>query len=549
MDQNLVYAKTPTGDEAVRQSTRVVQRNLRMVLVQVDGKLTVGELGAKVGDPRLVENALRGLEEGGFIAPTLEAVSVWEQSKVKVKKLKEAGAVPAGPASVSSFSSFASGAPSAGSVFSTFGKPVLPVAEEDVAPAPEPPERTARRRLSPKAVAGGFVALLGLLLAVAFLFPYDQFKPAIEAELRNQFQSTVAVDGIRLRYFPTPSLQLSGVRIGEQGESSIDQIRLHSPLSLLGSGVRELSQVDVIGGRLAADHLVSMRIFGASSGRVTPRVVFRQLKLDRVTVAAGGLDFSEFGGEINFHSDGQIAKTNLQTLDRSLRIGVQTSNQGPLLTFEGLGWRPSEQSALTLDTLQAKGLLQKGRLVLQSFDANTMGGVVKGSLLVDWTSGLALVGDAALERLECRRVTSLFAPGLSLDGELTGSLRLRGSGRDWQSMWASAEAVLDALVVRGMLQGVDLGEAARRGPGSVVRAGSTKFDRLSVKISVTPRQVIGRDLVMNAGMFTASGQFAGLPGRQVESSLLVNLQTSVSSLTLPVRVSGTLPNLQATVSR
>ena len=32
MDPNLVFAKTPIGDEAVRQSTRVVQRNLRMVL-------------------------------------------------------------------------------------------------------------------------------------------------------------------------------------------------------------------------------------------------------------------------------------------------------------------------------------------------------------------------------------------------------------------------------------------------------------------------------------------------------------------------------------
>jgi hypothetical protein len=31
--------------------------------------------------------------------------------------------------------------------------------------------------------------------------------------------------------------------------------------------------------------------------------------------------------------------------------------------------------------------------------------------------------------------------------------------------------------------------------------------------------------------------------------MLVNMHTSVSSLTLPVRVSGTLPSLQATASR
>lgn len=69
MDENLVYSKTSAGEEAVRQRTRVVQRNLRMVLILVDGKTTAGELALKVGNPQLVEQSLRELEEDGFIAP------------------------------------------------------------------------------------------------------------------------------------------------------------------------------------------------------------------------------------------------------------------------------------------------------------------------------------------------------------------------------------------------------------------------------------------------------------------------------------------------
>jgi hypothetical protein len=69
MDLGLVYVKTPTGDEAVRQSTHVVQRNLRMVLVQVDGKLSVAEMAVKIGNVQLVEDALRKLEEGGLHCP------------------------------------------------------------------------------------------------------------------------------------------------------------------------------------------------------------------------------------------------------------------------------------------------------------------------------------------------------------------------------------------------------------------------------------------------------------------------------------------------
>ncbi|HNM21278.1 MAG TPA: hypothetical protein PKJ66_02185, partial [Rhodocyclaceae bacterium] len=142
MDQNLIYAKTPSGDEAVRQSTRVVQRNLRMVLVQVDGKLTVGELATKIGNPKMVEQSLRELEEGGFIAPVLEAASVWEEAKRKIAE--RAAMAPA-----SQFSTFgprdgvstgaqqadprASDSGSIPSVFSTFGRPAVPAenAEEE----------------------------------------------------------------------------------------------------------------------------------------------------------------------------------------------------------------------------------------------------------------------------------------------------------------------------------------------------------------------------------------------------------------------------------
>jgi hypothetical protein len=116
-------------------------------------------------------------------------------------------------------------------------------------------------------------------------------------------------------------------------------------------------------------------------------------------------------------------------------------------------------------------------------------------------------------------------------------------------MWRNSEAYLDATIVRGVLNGVDLGEAARRGYGSMVRSGSTRFDRLNVKVAVEPARVVGRDLSLNAGMFSATGHFVSNRERQVDSSLLVTMQTSVSSLTLPVRVSGVLPNLQASVSR
>jgi hypothetical protein len=90
MDPNLIYAKTASGEEAMRHRTRVVQRNMRMVLILVDGNATVADLSVKTGNVQLVENALRELEQSGFIEPRVEQDSVWEQSKKVAEEIKAA---------------------------------------------------------------------------------------------------------------------------------------------------------------------------------------------------------------------------------------------------------------------------------------------------------------------------------------------------------------------------------------------------------------------------------------------------------------------------
>ena len=268
-----------------------------------------------------------------------------------------------------------------------------------------------------------------------------------------------------------------------------------------------------------------------------------------MAIIAGPLVTGEFSGEVGFVSDGRLAKGALRSADGGLHIAAQVAPEGVALVLDGGAWRPSEDYALTLDTLKARGLLQKDKLVIEGFDASALGGALKGSWLLDWSNGLAMAGDAALNRLEARKAAVHFAPSVAIDGELSGILRLRGFGAKWQVLWANLEATIDGRIMRGALNGIDLGEAARRGPGAPVRAGTTRFDRLTFKMSIDQRQVIGRDLTLIDGPFGASGQFAVTRGRQVEGNLAATVSGSAGSRTVPIRISGTLPNLQAVAVR
>ena len=554
MDLKLVYTKTPIGDESVRQSTRVVQRNLRMVLVQVDGKLSVRELAEKIGNLRLVEGALRELEDGGFIAPTTDIVSAREEIEPQPEKREQVSAL-------SQFSTFGAkpvtqvDAASVAGNYSSFGKPILPSSRrgqseplrQERLPEPEmevPPERTLRQVSYVKQGALVLLAVLVLLLGLVFFYPYNNFKPAIEVAASRLLQTPVKIGQIGLALGPLPQLKLTDVSIGESADSRVGTLLIASPHLLLGKGPHSLPGVQLSGASIAANRLVALPMFVSPLPASDARISIRRIGFDKSQVTAGDLALLDVSGEILLKPDGAVEKASLQAFDRAIRLDLVPAAQGIVLNVEGVGWRPAGLP-FAFESMQAKGLMQKGKLLIQDLDSTVLGGIIKGNLLFDWSAGVVLAGDATLSRLDCRKVSAAFVPALKLDGGLGGALRFRAAGNDSAGLLGNLEATLDADVSRGVLAGVDLGEAARRSQGSIVRSGSTRFDRLRVALNINPRQISGRDIRLEAGMMTATGQFVATRDRQVDGNLSVGIQTSVSSLQVPVRVSGVLPDLTA----
>lgn len=559
MEPKLVYAKTPTGDEAVRQSTRVVQRNLRMVLVLVDGNLTVQDLTAKIGDSRLVESALRELEEGGFIAPSFEAVSIWEENKLQTRKDQVSA--------LSQFSTFGPKTPvpakvsDAGKVGSHF--PLFDKSSAKSSPKagdekfPFEPERPAEMQAGDgesrisvrKAVAGGVLLFVVLLVGLGVFYPYDTLKPAIESAATRYLQTPVKIGHVGLSFAPMPQLDLEDIRFAEDADSRIETLRVASPYLLLGSAKYRIPRVDVSGAMLTANRFVAIfsTLGAAPAGAGNTRLIQR-LRVERSQISVRDLALDDISGEILFTVNGALEKASFQAAERRVQVEARPSPQGIVLSIEGLGWKPGGLPA-SFSSLQARGLLQKDKLLIQSLDAVVLGGLLKGNWLLDWRSGLAMAGDATLNRLDCRLVSAAFAPSLKLEGELGGTLRLRGVGNDWESLRSSIEALLDVEVTRGILHGVDLGEVARRGAGSVVRSGATKFDHLHAKLTIGSGRTVGQDVRLNAGMMTAAGEFVAGRDGLVYSRLTVGIKTSVSSLRVPVRVSGVLPDLVASGSQ
>lgn len=562
MDANLVYAKTPTGDEAVRQSTRVVQRNLRMVLVQVDGKVSVAELATKIGNPRLVEAALRELEEGGFIARQQGGAPGWEDSR----KPTEPGQQSEPPQPMSQFSVFGPQTaapnsrvtPSAASNFSSFGKPILPSRngaveggfKPSMAPPPYQPAKeyvagnddAGRWRLGRRHLWLGLGGVLLLLAGTAQFFPYERFKPDFEGAASRYLGAPVKIGGIGMALLPMPHFKLNALSIGASAEGRIAEVRISSLFALLGSKPLHISRIDVSGAQLTASQLVAMPFFKLD-GPVSGDALIRKVHFDHSRlVFAEGVEFQDVYGDLDFQTDGKLDKATIESDDRTMLVEAKPGPLGIALNIEGRAWKPTGTTA-QFASLQAKGILQKDKLLVQNIDTTFLGGILRGDWLIDWGNGLAMAGDATLSRIDTRKLGAAFAPALKLEGEMGGTVKLRSSAGNWEALWRNAEVVLNTEITRGTLYGVDLGEAARRNGVSEVRAGVTKFDRLRSTISINPRQIALKDVRMDAGMVTAAGQFTAGRDGQVDGNMAVTLQTSVAKMNVPVHVYGTLPDL------
>jgi hypothetical protein len=118
-----IYRKTPAGEEAIVRRAKVEERQQRMILVLIDGKASVQELSAKIGDAQLTEEAIAALEKSGLI----------EFDRI---------AEDAPPADASS-----SGASSRLSHFSTFG-------ERSVAPLSVAPLSLQGKSIAPSSAQG-----------------------------------------------------------------------------------------------------------------------------------------------------------------------------------------------------------------------------------------------------------------------------------------------------------------------------------------------------------------------------------------------------------
>lgn len=594
MDQNLIYIKTAAGEEAVRQRTRVVQRNTRMVLILVDGSCSVGELCEKAGNIQLVETALQELERDGLIVPKLEQDSVWEQSRKLAEEIKAAAVnrlardmpkeapiiAPQAPSaiapepfsvasvSVAPFSTFGGQMPSSMAPFSTFGTPPPVSTPQETSPVlPEKKEaagffgrlftRTSRadkddsigpiRRGGsktyislPLALTLALVGVLAILMAVFLLYPYGSHKPGVEEALSRLAGQSLRVGGLQAELMPKPGIILSNISSSDgSGDIQIARIRLLPEFfSLLGARP-VFSMAEISGARMAVNAIAVMpkAMVAATSGDAAFTV--RSARFSDLTLDILGLALTNLQCEIVQSEKGGIGPLTFNSADRSFKAVLQAQDRGFVADIEALGWKPSEESRFLFDSLHGQVIWDGLQVVVRSLDARIFDGTIQGVLMADMQGGRpGVAGDLTIKRMNLMRLAGAFGHGKQFEGDIAASLRFGARGTSWGEVLSAASGEGTMTLSRGAL-GFDLVEAVRRG-GTPVKGGTTRYEQLNTGVRVSPEGIHFTDLALASGLLRANGAIDLMPDARLSGKLDVEMRGSANMVRMPVLISGSL---------
>ena len=587
----------------MHQRTRVMQRNVRMVLILVDSQSTVADLCHKTGNPQLTENALRDLEKGGFIVPRVEQDSLWGESKKVAQEIREAainkaiqismsgatiGAEPsvsAGPVPISpvleqpaksdsSISEFAlesmHSAQVSGAKYPVFTQVESQKSsetqsilgqeekssflerlkahlanssqkkEEDI--SIKPIRRGQRDTMSWSLIAVFvFFGTIGLAYLTILFFPYDSFLPEVEGAFSEASGRPVKVESMRVDVYPKPGLLLGNVRIGtDKDEIHIAELRFLPVIGSMIMGKKIFREVVLSGVSLPAELIAGLPSVFVALSKPTSRVSVEHIRFEKTEVSFGGLGFSGMEGEAMRSGDGSFQSLKLRASDQSLSFEVKPLAQGLEVALEGFGWHPSQGSPFLFDSVNLNGTIENGAFTIRSMELRLFDGLIQGVAVLRADNQPSMTGEVLFERVNAARLGNAVGVGEKFTGGISGKLRFSSTADSWATIFSAIIAEGNFTVRRGSIRGIDLAEAVRRVSNMSVQGGATQFEQLSGSVNFTPTSYQFNGLILDSGLMRSTGQIEVRKNLVLSGKMVLQMRGTANQTRVPVTISGQL---------
>ena len=392
--------------------------------------------------------------------------------------------------------------------------------------------KKTRRQLVRAVIFALFVGVV-----VLHVISFDERLSMLEKTATAQFRQPVKAKSLHFWLLPTPHWRLQDVTIGDQGQIRVALVKAKTSISAIFSSQNAMTSIDAESATLNAEG-VEWLLEGKTQGN---NLGFSHIKVKGVQVSSSFGTLPNFDANATLDANGNWQQIELRTPGQKFNAELKATGNGTRVTLSAAAYtaplslesvNASGPEKLTLKNFSAAGILASKEFSVSEFSGEIHGGYVNGKARLNWSSGWTLNGEARAKLFD----TAAMFPALSEGGLLSGGGTFAMQAAGPASLLTSARAEGNFLVERGVLHGIDLGQALR-GLGS---GGRTPYATLDGKFAYSHGKTQLRNVKMIDGIMTTKGSADIGADKAISSRFFVELKSNFIHETRAVSMTGTL---------
>jgi hypothetical protein len=409
---------------------------------------------------------------------------------------------------------------------------------EEAKKSRQKPQRLIRPAQWIKATLISLAALILLSLLLLQVMSLNLFIPRIEKLASDRMHEPVSIHSLRASLWPAPHLRLDGVRIGKLSDIKIPTVRVTPELAAFFGETKTLEFIEVES--LAIDQdILARAMTWAGRESSAEKILVRRIALKAATLEIKGMPPTPFEADIALAATGKLERATLQSADKKIKVTIAPKSDGVEVNIAASDWQPPFWPNMTFTELSAKGMATSGMMRISEIESRLFSGKAKGSATIKWGERWSVEGELDIENILLAGAMPALTKDIAMSGKLDAKTTYSMQSGDLATLFDNPRIKASFKVRDGAINNIDLARAIQ--PRAMeTTGGKTLFASLSGNMTLDGKRYQYRQMNLDAGLLSASGEADIMPNKQLTGKASVEMKLKSSTVRANLSLSGDL---------
>jgi uncharacterized protein involved in outer membrane biogenesis len=396
-----------------------------------------------------------------------------------------------------------------------------------------------------KKILIGAAVFIGLLVILPFLIPAQTYLHEAEKIASEKLGVPVTINSAHLFLLPSPRVIANDITVGEHKELKVESLVVIPTIGSLFSTIKilDLKISKPVVSKAALEIVSALTSKKTESGDVAV-IHIRHIKIEDLQLVWPDVRYPAMNVEATLTSSNKLESAIVETVDSKLKANVTPkvtpNGDEQLIVVTANKWTLPIGLPLMIDKAELEMRLKGSKLEISKIDIALYSGKLMGNAAINWEKNWKANGNLNVENLSVKEPSSLVSRAIYLSGNLFGKGNFSATAKEAGLLTDNLQTNFQFKVNNGVLHGLDLVKVASLLIKQNQSGGETQFEEFSGVLNSTGKQYRLSQLKISSGILAATGQIKISPKKELDGAVEVKVKRSVSMMTVPLEVSGTV---------